>query len=72
MSIVEKEWQKILKDQLNNNMFMNSPLGKTTFSCGIAFAMSFLTKGTDKKKWNELYDSLEEFTDEYMRQTRIR
>ena len=65
-NVVAAAWRDILANELNNNLLMNSPKGKTAFACGVGFAVGRLLVNWDRAELTRLYQDLAAFTDAYM------
>lgn len=63
---VELDWQQTLADVLNDNFLMNTPMGKTAYACGIAYALNRLQGSCDEAEWEKLREDGAEFSQSYM------
>jgi hypothetical protein len=63
---VDAAWRKALANELNNNLFLDSPRGKTAFACGVAYVLERLDGKSDAKEWQRIFDDLMAFSDAYM------
>lgn len=67
MNPVEADWLQTLNTELNNNMLLNSPKGKTAYACGLAYALDRLKKHCKQTEWEKLRKEAATFCDGYMR-----
>jgi hypothetical protein len=69
LDIVSLEWRRVLANELNNNLLMNTAKGKTAFACGAAFALHYLEEHSDDFSRDWLRHWLKAFVKDYMTAT---
>src|SRR5215472_18684058 len=38
---IEREWQRVLANELRGNMLMDTPLGRVSFACGLLYGATY-------------------------------
>lgn len=66
MRSVREDWLRALGDELNNNILMNSPKGRSAYVAGIAYALQRLEPDCDPDAYRALFDEALAFMDRFV------